>query len=369
MKVLTIFGTRPEAIKLLPVIKKLERFESVVCVTAQHRQMLDEVLNIFAVQPKYDLNIMQTSQSLSEIITNSLVKLDEVIKTESPDLILVHGDTSTTFAAALTGFYNKVIVGHVEAGLRTYDKYQPFPEEINRRLVANIADIHFAPTETSKSNLLKENVPCENIFVTGNTAIDCLKFTVQPNYKFHCQLLNELDYESKRVVLLTAHRRENIGEPLTNICHAVLRLAERFNDLIFIYPVHSNPIIRQTVFELLDAHEQIHLIEPLDVLDMHNLISKSYLVMTDSGGLQEEAPALHKPVVVLREVTERPEGLDANVLTLAGTNCDKIYNTVSELLTSYDKYKEMAIGENPFGDGNASERILNAIVSRLNDKA
>ncbi|MBA2131948.1 non-hydrolyzing UDP-N-acetylglucosamine 2-epimerase [Capillibacterium thermochitinicola] len=367
IKVLSIFGTRPEAIKMAPLVKEMEKedkIESYVCITAQHREMLDQVLEIFEIKPDYDLNIMEQRQDLVTIITKALEGLYQVINGLKPDLVLVHGDTSTTFAGALAAFYNKIPVGHVEAGLRTYDKYSPYPEEINRVLTGKIAEIHFAPTLRNKENLIKENVK-EGIYVTGNTVIDALKYTVDTNYVFKDPQLKEIDFGNGKHILLTAHRRENLGERLGNICRAVKRLVENFEDLVVIYPVHLNPAVRETVNSILGGIKRVLLIDPIDVQDMHNLMYKSYLVMTDSGGLQEEAPSLGKPVLVLRTETERPEAVEAGTVKLAGVNEDDIYNMAYQLLTDKNTYETMAQAVNPYGDGNASRRIVQAILHKF----
>ncbi len=358
IKIMTIFGTRPEAIKMIPVIKKLsenENFHVIVCVTAQHRELLDSILKLFNIVPDYDLNIMKKSQLLSEITSKSLVELDKIIRTENPDMVLVHGDTNTTFAGALAAFYNKVKIGHVEAGLRTFNKFEPFPEEMNRELVSLLADLNFAPTSLAKQNLINEGR--KNIFVTGNTAIDCINFTVKKNYVFENKILQNIDFENKKIVVVTAHRRENLGQPLKNICNAILRLSENKN-LEFIYAVHPNPNVKNVVENILGNVENIHLLEPLNLNDMHNLLAKSFLVMTDSGGLQEEAPAFGKPVFVLRDVTERSEGIDAGVLKLIGTDEEKIIQAVNDFVDNKLKFKTT----NPFGDGKAAERICDAIL-------
>ena len=319
IKVMSVFGTRPEAIKMAPLIKKLEQtqgIESIVCVTAQHREMLDQVLEIFDLHPQYDLNIMQPRQTLATITTKALNGLSEVMQKVKPDLVLVHGDTTTTFSGALGAYYNQIKVGHVEAGLRTYDKYQPFPEEINRCLTSQLTDLHFAPTTLAKQHLLKENINEKNIFVTGNTVIDVLQTTIEKNYHFTVEQLNQIDFENKRVIAITAHRRENIGQPLQNICRAVKTIVEQHKDVEVVYAVHKNPAVSETVHTILGGHCRIHLLEPLDLKDMHNLMSRCYFVMTDSGGLQEEVPSMGKPVLVLRNVTERPEGIDAGTLKL-----------------------------------------------------
>lgn len=365
IKVLSIFGTRPEAIKMSPIIKEMEKYEEIeqeVCVTAQHREMLDQVLEIFDITPNYDLNIMTKNQTLTDITSNALKGLEEVISKSKPDIILIHGDTTTTFAGSLAGYYAKVKIGHIEAGLRTYNKYEPFPEEMNRKLTGAIADLHFSPTSLSKENLLKENI-CENsIFVTGNTSVDCVKTTVKKDYKFSCDVLNNIDFENKKVITMTAHRRENLGEPLENICEAVLEIVEQNEDVEVVYAVHFNPLVQETAKKILGNNSKIHLIDPIDMTDMHNLISRSYLVMTDSGGLQEEVPSLKKPVIVLRNVTERPEGVTAGVLKLAGTEKESIINLATNILNDENLYKAMTNAKNPFGDGNASFRIVQAIL-------
>lgn len=362
---MSVFGTRPEAIKMAPLVKALENhemFESVLCVTAQHRQMLDQVLEIFDLKPDYDLDIMKERQTLEEITVRALTGLGEVMKKAKPDLVLVHGDTSTTFIGSLAAFYNQIKVGHVEAGLRTYNKYEPFPEEMNRKLTGAIADFHFSPTSLARKNLLLENISEENIFITGNTVIDALKSTVEEDYVFQTESLNNIDFKNKRIIAMTAHRRENLGEPLKNICNAVKRIAEEFEDVEFVYAVHKNPAVTEVVYEILGDNERIHLTEPLDLKDMHNLMNRSYFVMTDSGGLQEEVPSMGKPVLVLRNVTERPEGVSAGTLKLAGTDEDVIYKMAKELLINQSLYSSMAQAKNPFGDGFASERIIEAIL-------
>jgi UDP-N-acetylglucosamine 2-epimerase (non-hydrolysing) len=362
--VMSIFGTRPEAIKMLPLVKELEKrknIKSVVCVTAQHRQMLDQVLEIFEFKPDMDLDIMKDRQTLTSITTRVLEGLEEVIKQVKPDIILVHGDTTTTFAGSLAAFYNGVKIGHVEAGLRTYNKQEPFPEEINRVLTDAMADIYFAPTQLSKANLLKENISEKKIYVTGNTAIDALATTIEQEYEFTVEELNRIDYKNKRVIAMTAHRRENLGKPLENICRAVLRLVQDNKDVEVVYAVHKNPAVRDVVYAILSNNEQIHLVEPLDMKDMHNLMNRSYFVMTDSGGIQEEVPSMGKPVLVLRNVTERPEGIEAGTLKLAGIDEQQIYTMATELLNDKTEYQKMANAVNPFGDGHASERIVDAI--------
>lgn len=364
IKVMSIFGTRPEAIKMAPLIKamdKCDEIEQIVCVTAQHREMLDQVLEIFNLTPDYDLNIMTQRQTLTGITTKALTGLEDVMNDAKPDLVLVHGDTTTTFAGALAAFYGNIKLGHVEAGLRTYDKRQPFPEEINRVLTGHMADLHFAPTPLAKEHLLKENINEEGIFITGNTAVDCLKHTIKDGYKFEVDELNNIDYKNKRVITMTAHRRENLGEPLENICKAVLRIVEDYEDVEVVYAVHFNPAVREVANKYLGNHNRIHLIDPLDLTDMHNLMNLSYLVMTDSGGLQEEVPSMGKPVLVLRNVTERPEGVEAGTLKLAGVIEDEIYAQAKELLENKESYNKMVAAKNPFGDGYAAERIVEAI--------
>jgi len=365
IKVMSIFGTRPEATKMAPLIKVMgenEHIEPIICVTAQHRQMLDQVLDIFKIKPHYDLDIMRQKQTLTDITTRALVGLEGVMKKASPDIVLVHGDTTTTFAGSLAAFYSQIKVGHVEAGLRTYDKYQPFPEEMNRKLTGAMADLHFAPTKLAKEHLLKENVDPDGIFITGNTAVDCLKTTVEENYVFSLDELNKIDYKNKRVITMTAHRRENLGEPLENICGAVLRIVEDNPDVEVVYAVHFNPLVRETANKILGNHPRIHLTDPIDMKDMHNLLNLSYLVMTDSGGLQEEVPSMGKPVLVLRNVTERPEGVEAGTLRLTGVREDNIYNEANILLKDSRVYENMARAKNPFGDGFAAERITRAIL-------
>ncbi len=367
IKVLSIFGTRPEAIKMAPLVKELEKepqIESHVCVTAQHREMLDQVLEIFGIEPDFDLDIMQQRQNLATITTKALEGLYQVINELEPDIVLVHGDTSTTFAGALAAFYNKIPVGHVEAGLRTYDKYSPYPEEMNRVLTGNIAKIHFAPTIKNKENLMKENIT-EDIYITGNTVIDAIKHTVKQDYTFKDSQLKNIDFLNGRYILMTAHRRENLGEPLENICKAVKRLVEDFDNLNVIYPVHLNPVVRETVNSILGNTNRVHLIDPIDVQDMHNLMDKSYIVMTDSGGLQEEAPFLGKPVLVLRTETERPEAVEAGTVKLAGVIENDIYDMASELLINKNAYQIMGKAVNPYGDGRASERIVQAILHKF----
>jgi UDP-N-acetylglucosamine 2-epimerase (non-hydrolysing) len=364
IKILSIFGTRPEATKMVPLHLKLDEHPDIdasVCVTAQHRGLLDQVLEPFNIKPQYDLDIMTAGQTLFDITNRVLEGLRDVLQEAKPDLLLVHGDTTTTFAASLAAFYAQIPVGHVEAGLRSYNKYQPYPEEINRKLTTAIADLHFAPTEDAREKLLKENVPDSSIYITGNTAIDMMKYTVNPQHVFLNDALSKLDY-NKRVILMTAHRRENLGEPMENICRAVSQIMDAFPDTLLVWPVHPNPAVTKPAHKYLGGKDRVILIGPIDVRDLHNLMARSYLVLTDSGGLQEEAPTLNKPVIVLREVTERPEGLKAGTLMLAGTETDSIVKTVSLLLTDKQKYEQMANTPNPFGDGNAAERIVEAIL-------
>ena len=362
IKVMTVFGTRPEAIKMAPLVLALqadERFEAVTTVTAQHREMLDQVLEIFKIVPDYDLNIMHKEQTLTEITANVLTKLDQVIKVVKPDIILVHGDTTTTFAASVAAFYNQVAIGHVEAGLRTWNKYSPFPEEMNRQMTDDLADLYFAPTEESKANLLKENQAAAKIFVTGNTAIDALKQTVISDYQH--ELLAKLD-PGHKLILVTMHRRENQGQPMARVFRTLLEVVEQRPEVEVIYPVHLSPKVQKLAHEILGNHERIHLIAPLDVVDFHNLAAKSYFIMTDSGGVQEEAPSLGKPVLVLRDTTERPEGVSAGTLKLVGTEPAKVKAAMLELLDDPNVYQQMAQAQNPYGDGQASQRILAAIA-------
>lgn len=366
--ILTIFGTRPEAIKMAPLVHEIEKSEelvSKVCVTAQHRQMLDQVLDIFKITPDYDLNIMKEGQTLSGITNLVLDGVEKVLAELKPDMVLVHGDTTTTFAAALAAFYCKIPVGHVEAGLRTYDKYFPFPEEMNRKLTGCIADIHFSPTRNNFNNLVREGISPDNIFITGNTVIDALRYTVSDGYEFENMLLRNFDFRNKRVMAVTAHRRENLGMPLRNICYALKKIVQKYDDVEIIYPVHLNPQVQGPVREILGGVPRVHLIDPVQVLDMHNLLSRSYLVLTDSGGLQEEAPSLGKPVLVLRNETERPEAVEAGTVKIVGTDTDRIVRETSMLLDDETEYKRMAHSVNPYGDGHASERIVDAIRYRF----
>lgn len=364
MKVMSVFGTRPEAIKMCPLILELQKhseIESVVCLTGQHREMLHQVMKIFKIEAKYDLNIMQPKQTLTTIAVRILEKFEEVLKTEKPDIVLVHGDTSTSFLAALAAFYQQIPVGHVEAGLRTYDKYSPFPEEMNRSLIGKIADLHFAPTQNNKNNLEKENI-INNVYVTGNTVIDTFQTTVKEGYQYKDSDLQKIDFRDKRCILMTAHRRENLGQPLVNICRAVKRMVQEYSDIEVVYPVHMNPAVRDTATEILGDMDRVHLIHPLDVEDMHNLMSKSYFVMTDSGGLQEEAPACGVPVLVLRTETERPEAVEAGAVKVVGVEEENIYKEAKVLLTEKDSYHQMAHAVNPYGDGHSSERIVKHIL-------
>ncbi|EGO2646119.1 UDP-N-acetylglucosamine 2-epimerase (non-hydrolyzing) [Enterococcus hirae] len=361
IKIMTIFGTRPEAIKMAPLIKAIEndeRFESIVTVTAQHRQMLDQVMDIFDLKADYDLNIMKDGQTLTDITSRVIKELDSVLVEAKPDIILVHGDTTTTFAASIAGFYHQIKIGHVEAGLRTWNKYSPFPEEMNRQLTDTLADIYFAPTVMSKSNLLKEGRPEESIFITGNTVIDAMEYTIKQNYSN--ELLDNL--AGKRIILVTMHRRENLGQPMTNVFKAINRLVEKFEDVHIVFPMHKNPKVRKNAEETLSDSEQVHLIEPLDVIDFQNFSNNSYMILSDSGGVQEEAPSLGVPVLVLRDTTERPEGIEAGTLKLVGTEEDKVFEEATLLLSDKEEYEKMSQASNPYGDGNASERILDAIA-------
>ena len=363
IKVITVFGTRPEAIKMAPLVKELKsrkEIECIVCVTAQHRQMLDQVLKVFDITPDYDLDIMKQGQTLSDITSRALKGLEEVINKEKPDIVLVHGDTTTTFAGALAAYYCQTDVGHVEAGLRTWDKYSPYPEEMNRQMVGVIADMHFAPTEKSKQSLLNEGKSVDKIFVTGNTAIDALNTTVDSNYEH--QLFDWIGND--KLILLTAHRRENLGEPMRNMFKAIKRIVNEIPNIKVIYPVHLNPKVKEVADEILGNDDRIKLINPLEVIDFHNFINKSHIILTDSGGIQEEAPSLGKPVLVLRDTTERPEGIDAGTLKLAGTDEETIYKLTKELLTDINVYNYMSKASNPYGDGKASIRIADAIIEK-----
>lgn len=362
IKVMTVFGTRPEAIKMAPLVLKLkqnpEKFETITTVTAQHRQMLDQVLDIFHITPDHDLNIMKDRQTLSDITSNVILNLDQVLTTEKPDIVLVHGDTTTTFAASISAFYHQIVVGHVEAGLRTWNKYSPYPEEMNRQLTDVLSDLYFAPTAESKANLLQENHPEKQIFITGNTAIDALKQTVSQDY--HHDILDLID-PKKRMILVTMHRRENQGEPMRRVFKVMRSVVAQHDDVEIIYPVHLNPVVQEAANSILGNHPRIHLIDPLDVVDFHNLAARSYFIMTDSGGVQEEAPSLEKPVLVLRDTTERPEGVAAGTLKLVGTQAADVQAGMLELLDDQAAYDRMAHAKNPYGDGQASKRILEAI--------
>lgn len=362
IKIMTVFGTRPEAIKMAPLIKAMQQrpaeFETITVVTAQHREMLDQVLEIFKITPDFDLNIMHKGQTLNEITTDVLQKLDQVIAEADPDIILVHGDTTTTFAASVAAFYRQKTLGHVEAGLRTWNKFSPYPEEMNRQMTDVLSDLYFAPTEQSKQNLLQENHPSDQIFVTGNTAIDALHETVQKDY--HHSALDEIAAEN-RMILVTMHRRENQGEPMRQVFHAMKEVLDERPDVEIVYPVHLSPAVREVAQEVFADVKRVHLIEPQDVIDFHNLSARSYFIMTDSGGVQEEAPSLGKPVLVLRDTTERPEGVTAGTLKLVGTDHDQVKKEMLDLLDNKDNYQQMAEASNPYGDGHASERILAAI--------
>ncbi|MGK4078711.1 UDP-N-acetylglucosamine 2-epimerase (non-hydrolyzing) [Ligilactobacillus salivarius] len=363
IKVMTVFGTRPEAIKMAPLVlelqKQSQRFEAITTVSAQHREMLDQVLDIFHIKPDYDLNIMHARQTLTDITSNVLINLDKILKEAKPDIVLVHGDTTTTFAASVAAFYNQIPIGHVEAGLRTWEKYSPYPEEMNRQMTDAMTDLYFAPTNQSKANLLKENHKEDNIFITGNTAIDALKQTVDKEY--HHDILDNVSPDNK-LILLTMHRRENQGEPMRRVFKVIREVVESREDVEVIYPVHLSPAVQEAAKEILGNTERIHLISPLDVVDFHNLAARSYFIMTDSGGVQEEAPSLGKPVLVLRDTTERPEGVEAGTLKLVGTESEKVKKEMEELLDNDAEYQRMAQAKNPYGDGKASERILDAIA-------
>ena len=363
IKVMTVFGTRPEAIKMAPLVlelqKQSQRFEAITTVSAQHREMLDQVLDIFHIKPDYDLNIMHARQTLTDITSNVLINLDKILKEAKPDIVLVHGDTTTTFAASVAAFYNQIPIGHVEAGLRTWEKYSPYPEEMNRQMTDAMTDLYFAPTNQSKANLLKENHKEDNIYITGNTAIEALKQTVDKEY--HHDILDKVSPDNK-LILLTMHRRENQGEPMRRVFKVIREVVESREDVEVIYPVHLSPAVQEVAKEILGNTERIHLISPLDVVDFHNLAARSYFIMTDSGGVQEEAPSLGKPVLVLRDTTERPEGVEAGTLKLVGTESEKVKKEMEELLDNDAEYQRMAQAKNPYGDGKASERILDAIA-------
>ena len=364
LRIMSVFGTRPEAIKMAPLVKELaarEEIESICCVTAQHREMLDSVLEVFDLKPDWDLDIMTPRQTLSTITSKCLLGMDEAIEALKPDMILVHGDTSTTFAGALSAFYHKVPVGHVEAGLRTYDKYSPYPEEMNRKLVTSIADLYFCPTENNRQNLLRESVT-EGLFITGNTVIDALKTTVRKDYTFTTEGLADLPYDSKKIILVTCHRRENYGQPMEDIMSALAHIARTHDDVELVYPVHLSPVVQECAHRHLDGIENVHLIAPLAADEMHNLMDRCYMVLTDSGGLQEEAPALGKPVLVRRKETERPEAVAAGTVKLAGVAYDDIVSMAHELITDEAAYAAMAHAVNPYGDGEACRRIADAIL-------
>lgn len=371
IKVMSVFGTRPEAIKMCPLVLELNKnnnIDSIVCVTGQHRQMLDQVIEIFGINIDYDLNIMRPRQTLTTITSDVLIKMEEVFNEVKPDIVLVHGDTSTSFVVGLSAFYHKIPVGHVEAGLRTFDKYSPFPEEMNRNLTGRIADLHFAPTTLNADNLRNEGIK-DNIYITGNTVIDAFKTTVKENYVFKSSQLNEIKISlNDKLILMTAHRRENIGEPLENICKAIKKIAETFKDVKIIYPVHLNPAVREIVNSILSDVERVYLIDPIDVEDMHNLMSRSYLALTDSGGLQEEVPHFGIPVLVLRTETERPEAVEAGTVKVVGIKENDIFQETYNLLSNKDEYDKMARAINPYGDGNASKRIVDFIIEWNNRK-
>ncbi|WP_027631817.1 non-hydrolyzing UDP-N-acetylglucosamine 2-epimerase [Clostridium hydrogeniformans] len=369
IKVMTIFGTRPEAIKMAPLIKELskcEEIESRVCVTGQHREMLDQVLKIFNITPDFDLDIMKSRQSLTGVTNKVLEGLEELFKIYTPDIVLVHGDTTTTFASSLASFYKQIKIGHVEAGLRTFDKYSPFPEEINRKLTGAMADLHFAPTNTSKNNLLIEGIKEDDIFITGNTVIDAMNATIEESYKFKMEELNSIDYGNKKVIMVTAHRRENWGEGIENICISLKKIIENNKDVEVVYLVHPNPVVREVVEKYLNGLDRIHLLNPLDTKETHNLMNKVYMIMTDSGGFQEEAPHLGKPVLVFRDVTERPEAVKAETVKLVGTNVEYIVEKAQVLINSKEEYDKMTMAINPYGDGKASKRIMETILYKFN---
>ena len=368
IKVMTVFGTRPEAIKMAPLIKELEncpQTESIVCLTGQHREMLMQVLDTFDIKPDYNLDIMRPGQTVTTITTDVLLGMQDILSKVTPDILLVHGDTSTTFAGALAAFYGNVRIGHVEAGLRTYDKYSPFPEEMNRQMTSRLADLHFAPTLSNKNNLSIENIK-ENVYITGNTVIDALSTTVRDDYKFAEPHLAEIDFSDAKYILLTAHRRENLGKPLEQICQAIKQIVVENPDVKVIYPMHLNPKVRDTAVSILGELDNVHLIDPVDVCDMHNLMNKCYMVMTDSGGLQEEAPALGKPVLVLRTETERPEAVEAGTVKIAGVETDTIVKMANELIRDENAYNKQSKAVNPYGDGNASKRTVQAILNYFN---
>ncbi|MDD4779876.1 MAG: UDP-N-acetylglucosamine 2-epimerase (non-hydrolyzing) [Tissierellia bacterium] len=368
IKVLVIFGTRPEAVKMAPIVKALEKddnFISKICVTAQHRDMLDQVLRIFDIKPDYDLNIFQSGQTLTQITCRALIGLEDVINEFKPDLILVQGDTTTVFTGALAAFYHQVKIGHVEAGLRSNNLYSPYPEEANRMLTGVLTNFHFAPTENSKANLLREGYDENKIYITGNTSIDALQWVIDKNYKFDEEVINNIDFENKKVILLTSHRRENIGKPMENIFSAVRDITNENENVEVIYPMHLNPKVREIATRILGNMDRVHLIEPLDYLPFTNLMAKCYLVVTDSGGVQEEAPSLGKPVLVVRKETERPEGIEAGTAKLAGVERENVYNYLHILVNNEDEYKNMAFATNPYGDGKAAKYIVDAIRKNM----
>lgn len=370
IKVLTVFGTRPEAVKMAPIVKKLNQNENIdhkICVTAQHRQMLDQVLDVFGITPDYDMNIFAPGQTLTQITTRSLEGLEAIIKEFQPDVLLVQGDTTTVFTGALAGFYHKVKIGHVEAGLRSHDMYSPYPEEANRKLTGIITDFHFAPTETSRQNLLNEGYDDSKIYITGNTAIDALLEVVSDEYKFENDLLNSIDYKNRKLILVTAHRSENIGQPMENIFTAIRDVVEKNNDVEVVFPIHLNPKVRDIANRILNNNDRIHVIEPLDYLPFANLQARSYMIVTDSGGIQEEAPTLGKPVLVVRKETERPEGIEAGTAKLVGIEYDDIYREMDILINNREEYNKMANAVNPYGDGKAAERIVDIIVKSFSE--
>lgn len=367
IKIMMVFGTRPEGIKMAPIVKELEKrenVESIVCITAQHREMLDQVLDLFEIVPDYDLNIFTPGQSLTGITTRALEGLEEIIIKERPDVLLVQGDTTTVFSGALAAFYQKTKIGHVEAGLRSGNIYSPYPEEANRKLTGIVTDFHFAPTERNRENLLKENYPEEKIFVTGNTVIDALQYAVKEDYIFKEELLNKLDYKNKRVILLTSHRRENIGRPMENIFNAIGDIVEKYEEVEVVFPMHLNPKVREIANKILANNSRVHLIEPLDYEPMANLMSKINLIVTDSGGLQEEGPTFGKPVLVIREETERPEGIETGTAKLVGTSYERLFNELDLLLSNKEEYNKMARAVNPYGDGTASKRIVDVLMGQ-----
>lgn len=369
-KVMVVFGTRPEAIKMAPLVQAFHKDNSICCqvaVTAQHREMLDQVLNLFKIVPDFDLNLMKPGQTLTEVASRALVGLEEIMKREQPDMVLVHGDTSTTFVAALAAFYNQIPVGHVEAGLRTGNKYSPFPEEMNRKLTGALADLHFAPTDTAKDNLLREGILPQNIYVTGNTVIDALLATVKPEYNFSEPEIKEIltKERERRMIMVTTHRRENLGEPMRQIYRALATVLEEFPDSYVIFPVHKNPKVRKVVDEVLGAHARVHLIEPLEYEPFVNLMARSYLILTDSGGIQEEAPSLGKPVLVVRDTTERPEAVKAGTVTLAGITFERVHDELRRLLGDQKAYEKMALAINPYGDGQTAERIVKVVKAKI----